>query len=105
MVFDFCGAPLTENLPGSHSRSFSLTSSRCAASFLALSRILRAASAQAAPEVGVERLAYVPKPDASRSTPTSGAADRKSTRLNSSHANRPYAVLCLQTKKKADASA
>ena len=26
MVFDFCGAPLTENLPGSHSRSSSATS-------------------------------------------------------------------------------
>src|SRR5262245_65801913 len=56
MVFAFCGAPLTENLPGSHSRSLSLTSSRWAAIFFALSRILRAASAQAAPEAGVERL-------------------------------------------------
>ena len=39
------GAPLTENLPGSHSRSSARTSSRCAAIFLALSRILRAAIA------------------------------------------------------------
>src|SRR3712207_8482451 len=29
-----------------------------------------------------------------------GAADRKSTRLNSSHANISYAVFCLKKKKK-----
>ena len=28
MVFDFCGAPLTEKAPGVHSRSSSLISSR-----------------------------------------------------------------------------
>src|SRR3712207_9434311 len=32
--------------------------------------------------------------------PRSGAADRKSTRLNSSHANISYAVFCLKKKKK-----
>ncbi len=62
IVFDFCGAPLTENLPGSHTRSSSETSRRYAAIFFALSRTLRAAMAPAAPAVGVERLAYVPRP-------------------------------------------
>src|SRR3712207_8711940 len=42
---------------------------------------------------------------ASRSTtsatsPTNSPADRKSTRLNSSHANISYAVFCLKKKKK-----
>src|SRR3712207_8398831 len=32
--------------------------------------------------------------------PSSAAADRKSTRLNSSHANISYAVFCLKKKKK-----
>src|SRR3712207_8381174 len=32
--------------------------------------------------------------------PTDPAADRKSTRLNSSHANTSYAVFCLKKKKK-----
>src|SRR3712207_7210095 len=32
--------------------------------------------------------------------PSSGAGDRKSTRLNSSHANISYAVFCLKKKKK-----
>src|SRR3712207_9108475 len=33
-------------------------------------------------------------------TPAPGAEDRKSTRLNSSHANISYAVFCLKKKKK-----
>src|SRR3712207_6854566 len=33
-------------------------------------------------------------------TGLTGAADRKSTRLNSSHANISYAVFCLKKKKK-----
>src|SRR5947209_15332771 len=36
--------------------------------------------------------------DSSR-RPTSGGGDRKSTRLNSSHANISYAVFCLKKKK------
>jgi len=32
--------------------------------------------------------------------PHAGAGDRKSTRLNSSHANISYAVFCLKKKKK-----
>src|SRR5215203_6653551 len=32
--------------------------------------------------------------------PCPGGRDRKSTRLNSSHANRSYAVFCLKKKKK-----
>src|SRR3712207_8677790 len=35
----------------------------------------------------------------SGSTPSRGTADRKSTRLNSSHANISYAVFCLKKKK------
>src|SRR3712207_8851285 len=34
----------------------------------------------------------------------SGKADRKSTRLNSSHANISYAVFCLKKKKKEDST-
>src|SRR3712207_6928716 len=34
------------------------------------------------------------------STPSPGWGDRKSTRLNSSHANISYAVFCLKKKKK-----
>src|SRR3712207_8917697 len=34
-----------------------------------------------------------------RSTQVSGVVDRKSTRLNSSHANISYAVFCLKKKK------
>ena len=46
----------------SHSRSFSLTSSKCAAIFLALAWIFRAAIAIAAPATGVDREPYVPRP-------------------------------------------
>src|SRR3712207_7334177 len=35
-----------------------------------------------------------------RGAPSRGRADRKSTRLNSSHANISYAVFCLKKKKK-----
>ena len=62
IVFARLGAPLTENFPGSQTRSSSAASSRCAAIFRALSRIFRAATAAAAPATGVERLAYVPSP-------------------------------------------
>src|SRR3712207_8113822 len=37
-----------------------------------------------------------------RSLELLAAADRKSTRLNSSHANISYAVFCLKKKKKTD---
>src|SRR3712207_6977973 len=36
------------------------------------------------------------------STPDRGGSDRKSTRLNSSHANISYAVFCLKKKKTSD---
>src|SRR5258707_12046617 len=39
-------------------------------------------------------------PDESPETQRPGAEDRKSTRLNSSHANISYAVFCLKKKKK-----
>ena len=42
--------------------SSSATSSRCAASFIAFSRMRRETIAVAAPDVGVEREAYVPSP-------------------------------------------
>ena len=51
----FSGSPLTRNRSTSQSRSSSPTSKRCAAIFLALSLILRAARAAAAPATGVER--------------------------------------------------
>src|SRR3712207_8964565 len=38
-------------------------------------------------------------PAVQRPSPTSTSADRKSTRLNSSHANISYAVFCLKKKK------
>src|SRR3712207_7988191 len=45
-----------------------------------------------------------PTEDASREVPLSGeeqpTVDRKSTRLNSSHANISYAVFCLKKKKR-----
>src|SRR5260370_23690764 len=81
IVFERSGAPLTWNLWSIHSRSSTLHSSRCAARCAALSRILRAATAVAAPAVGVLRLAYVPRPYGDGR----GSEDRKSTRLNSSH--------------------
>src|SRR3712207_7653370 len=64
--------------------------------------------AVSAPEVGCTVYAPVPKPKdpkVDRHAPKPGdgvavAADRKSTRLNSSHANISYAVFCLKKKKK-----
>src|SRR3712207_8871363 len=38
--------------------------------------------------------------DVERAAPGGGPQDRKSTRLNSSHANISYAVFCLKKKKK-----
>src|SRR6478672_11854141 len=62
MVLNRSGEPLTLNLPGSHSRSSSDASRRCAARVRALAWILREAIAVAAPATGVEREAYVPSP-------------------------------------------
>src|SRR3712207_8065605 len=45
--------------------------------------------------VGRHTLSFVP----GRQTGTLGRRDRKSTRLNSSHANISYAVFCLKKKK------
>src|SRR3712207_8477816 len=41
-----------------------------------------------------------PEPTLARPAPAAAGADRKSTRLNSSHANISYAVFCLKKKKK-----
>ena len=57
IVFARSGEPLTTKRPGSHSRSSSDASSRCAAIARALSRSLREITAVAAPATGVERLA------------------------------------------------
>src|SRR3712207_8553013 len=50
---------------------------------------------------GVEQRARVEEPADDRSVdlPQVDGADRKSTRLNSSHANISYAVFCLKKKK------
>src|SRR3712207_7936781 len=47
------------------------------------------------PHALAARFAWVPAPH----TPTTEKPDRKSTRLNSSHANISYAVFCLKKKK------
>src|SRR5438445_10942981 len=52
---------------------------------------------------GARSLPYARTVVCGRSAPTRarvGAEDRKSTRLNSSHANISYAVFCLKKKKK-----
>src|SRR3712207_7172291 len=54
----------------------------------------RAGDLQAAPDLFDQLLAHVVVAAAQ------GALDRKSTRLNSSHANISYAVFCLKKKKK-----
>src|SRR5438445_5309605 len=49
----------------------------------------------------VRRSAFLPAAQASRAPAASpDGTDRKSTRLNSSHANISYAVFCLKKKKK-----
>jgi hypothetical protein len=63
MVTDLPGSPLTWKDPFSHSRSATDTSSMPAAMIRALSRTLRATSAAAAPDTGVDRLPYVPSPN------------------------------------------
>src|SRR5258707_7104783 len=56
----------------------------------ALRRAFRTSQAPAFPDL--ER-------HTARSTPAATSRDRKSTRLNSSHANISYAVFCLKKKK------
>src|SRR3712207_7105976 len=48
---------------------------------------------------GVNREPIRGRPDAARERATWRGQDRKSTRLNSSHANISYAVFCLKKKK------
>src|SRR3712207_8516086 len=55
---------------------------------------------RAAPARGREDRRAVPLPGHHRRLPLP-AADRKSTRLNSSHANISYAVFCLKKKERA----
>src|SRR3712207_8439964 len=65
---------------------------------------VRSLPAPAGAESGTPRpCTRSPTSDRIRPVPTSsppGSADRKSTRLNSSHANISYAVFCLKKKKK-----
>ncbi|CFR88572.1 Uncharacterised protein [Mycobacterium tuberculosis] len=56
MVTAADGSPLTWNFPFSHCKSATETSSMPEAMILALSRTLRATSAAAPPETGVDRL-------------------------------------------------
>src|SRR3712207_7577980 len=49
---------------------------------------------------GLRRGSRAHPPDGGRRTPRRRRVDRKSTRLNSSHANISYAVFCLKKKKK-----
>src|SRR3712207_8213410 len=56
-------------------------------------RALRAAPAHAE---------EAPRPDGGRDEPDDTTGDRKSTRLNSSHANISYAVFCLKKKRQRD---
>ena len=62
IVLKRSGLPLTFHWPGVHSRSSGEHSSRCAARWRVFSLIFRDAIAVAAPAVGVERDAYVPRP-------------------------------------------
>src|SRR2546427_3045215 len=65
-------------------------------------RLSYAALVAAAAVVGLSRLEPALLPDASpfaASADTPNAADRKSTRLNSSHSQISYAVFCLKKKK------
>src|SRR3712207_8625240 len=61
---------------------------------------LLAAVHRAVPRVGPRRLRGVPQRGGHRGDEPLLATDRKSTRLNSSHANISYAVFCLKKKKK-----
>src|SRR3712207_8042206 len=49
-------------------------------------------------QVGLAKAALAPPADPKAGQPA-GVGDRKSTRLNSSHANISYAVFCLKKKK------
>src|SRR3712207_8348870 len=60
---------------------------------------LRYAAARGVRGVGVEDLRHLPEPRLREVLPEPHQ-DRKSTRLNSSHANISYAVFCLKKKKK-----
>src|SRR5947209_13618794 len=53
------------------------------------------------PEAGFRRGAHVGSARDTRRPGAGAGADRKSTRLNSSHANISYAVFCLKKKKTA----
>src|SRR3712207_7539280 len=65
-------------------------------------RVRRIAEQHPAP-VGETVGLALPEPEGARPQMASrGRADRKSTRLNSSHANISYAVFCLKKKKKED---
>src|SRR3712207_7561586 len=62
---------------------------------------ISALSARCSRRAPASRLLSLPEPrlDARQDLPPSPRVDRKSTRLNSSHANISYAVFCLKKKK------
>src|SRR3712207_8578565 len=59
-----------------------------------------AAAARRRPGDGRQQLGRPPRPQGPPAGDVRVAQDRKSTRLNSSHANISYAVFCLKKKKK-----
>src|SRR2546427_1023234 len=69
-------------------------------SFRAAFSSREAARQTALPAIPVCRTAHRQSSDSVRSCPQGFSADRKSTRLNSSHSQISYAVFCLKKKKK-----
>src|SRR3712207_7571227 len=62
--------------------------------------VLLGGGVQQGPDAQAEREdRHDPPDDPPRATTAHGGLDRKSTRLNSSHANISYAVFCLKKKK------
>src|SRR2546422_8451671 len=68
--------------------------------YTTLFRSLQGQGARARVSVRRARRAGVSLPRAARHAATAAGADRKSTRLNSSHGYISYAVFCLKKKKK-----
>ena len=63
IVLPFSGSPFTCQRPWFHSRSSGEHSSAAAAMMRALSRTRRVTTAAAAPDTGVDREPYVPRPN------------------------------------------
>src|SRR3712207_7117799 len=61
-------------------------------------RVARVDLSHLVAEIGEESSGVLDRPDVERVRPHAARQDRKSTRLNSSHANISYAVFCLKKK-------